>query len=177
MRERTAQPRRKQGRAPHRDRLGKIYKAPQQNDLHQLRRRQGQAARQQPGLGALIDKPPHRGRSHRRRAQFDAQQGGLERYPRRQRAHRCRQAVGRRAADDQRQPKGGRPASAAPCHSSAALRAPGSSLSILVCKRSPLKTAIVVSLRKYTVYVRTLCTIPRPAAAFCRRAQKPENNV
>ena len=110
MRERTAQPRRKQGRAPHRDRLGKIYKAPQQNDLHQLRRRQGQAARQQPSLGALIDKPPHRGRSHRRRAQFDAQQGGLERYPRRQRAHRCRQAVGRRAADDQRQPKGGRPA-------------------------------------------------------------------
>lgn len=59
----------------------------------------------------------------------------------------------------------------------AALRAPGSSLSILVCKRSPLKTAIVVFLRKYTVYVRTLCTIPRPAAAFCRRAQKPENNV
>ena len=48
--------------------------------------------------------------SHGSHGQLDAQQHRLERQPRRQRTQRRGQAVGRRAADDQRQPKRRSPA-------------------------------------------------------------------
>ena len=110
MRERPAKNRGQQRRTPHRDGLPRVEKSPRQHDLQHLRRRQRQAARQRPGPGAAINEPPHcRGR-HGSHGQLDAQQHRLERQPRRQRAQRRGQAVGRRAADDQRQPKRRSPA-------------------------------------------------------------------
>ena len=110
MRERPAKNRGQQRRTPHRDGLPRVENSPRQHDLQHLRRRQRQAARQCPGPGAVINEPPHRRGSYRGHGQLDAQQHRLERQPRRQRAQCRRQAVGRRTADDQRQPKRRRPA-------------------------------------------------------------------